>query len=97
MVDDHQLVKDDYYTLKEKYSKCERDREEERSLLNQKLNTLEDQYKTLQKNSLDKEESLQLEFVQKENDLVVETTKAQQYADKMSSEAATRERQLKKI
>jgi hypothetical protein len=38
-------------------TKVERDRDEERTLLNQKVTSLEEQYQILQRKSLDKEES----------------------------------------
>jgi len=43
-------------SYRDKLQESEKDRAEERLLLNQKVTSLEDQYSTLQKQSIDKEE-----------------------------------------
>ena len=47
---------------RDKSNQLEKERDEERQLLNQKVSTLEEQYAVLQKEAIDKEEEQQLEF-----------------------------------
>jgi len=63
-------------SYRDKLLESEKDRAEERLLLNQKVSSLEDQYANLQKQSIDKEEEQQLEFVDRENQLIRDAEKA---------------------
>ena len=97
LADDCKRYSSEMVAYRDKYHALEKDRDEERKLLNQKVASLEEQYAALQKQAIDKEEEQQLEFVERENELISDVEKAQAYADKTEAELKTRERQLKKI
>lgn len=84
-------------TYRDQVLQLEKDRDEERMLLNQKVGILEERYTSIQKQAIDKDEEQQLDFVERESELVRECAQAKTYADKVEAELQTRERQLKKI
>ena len=70
LADDCKRYSQEMVQYRDKYHALEKDRDEERTLLNQKVRSLEEQYTSLQKEALDKEEEQQLEFAERENELV---------------------------
>ena len=56
LADDCKRYSSEMVTYRDKYHTLERDRDEERKLLNQKVASLEEQYASLQKQAIDKEE-----------------------------------------
>lgn len=86
LADDCRRYSSEMVAYRDKYHSLERDRDEERKLLNQKVASLEEQYASLQKHAIDKEEEAQLQFVERENELIRDLEKAQAYADKTESE-----------
>lgn len=86
LADDCKRYSQEMIQYRDKYHALEKDRDEERKLLNQKVSSLEEQYAAVQKEAIDKDEEQQLEFVERENELVKDLEKAQVYADKTEAE-----------
>ena len=72
--------------FRDRLYQVEKDRDEERMLLNQKVASLEEQYAVLQKQAIDKDEEQQLDFAEREGALVNECAQAKAYADKIEAE-----------
>lgn len=76
LTEDCKRYSNEMVAYRDKYHNLERDRDEERKLLNQKVSSLEEQYAALQKQAIDKEEEAQLGFIDRENELIQDLEKA---------------------
>ena len=54
--DDCKRFSNEVVALRDQLHTCQKDRDEEKQLLSQKLNSLEEQYNVLQRQAIDKEE-----------------------------------------
>lgn len=97
LVHDNRLKFDDCLALREELTLSEKQRQEAALTLTARIEQLENEYKQYRANTGAREDQIKADYKLKENEIMGELKAAEAYAEKVSSEAQVRERQLKKL